>query len=121
MSGFDDRFEHEAQVAALLVDSVVDYAIFVLDSEGFVRTWNPGARRLKGYTAEEITGEHFSRFYPREDRDDGLPDRLLEEAEREGRVEHRGWRVRKDGSRFWASVTITALRDDEDDRLGSRR
>lgn len=91
---------------------MVDYAIFVLGPDGTVRTWNPGAARLKGYDRDEIVGEHFSTFYPPEDRDDGLPDALLAEARREGRVQHRGWRVRADGSRFWGDVTITALRDD---------
>ena len=96
----------------LLVDSVVDYAIFLLDLEGRVTTWNPGAKLIKGYQAEEIIGQHFSRFYPAEDVVAGKPARELDIAAREGRVEDEGWRVRKDGTRFWASVVITALRDD---------
>ncbi|HEX6277231.1 MAG TPA: PAS domain S-box protein, partial [Polyangiaceae bacterium] len=95
----------------LLVDSVLDYAIFMLDAEGRVATWNPGAERIKGYRPHEIIGEHFSRFYPPEDVASGKPARALEAAERDGRVEDEGFRVRKDGSRFWASVVITALRD----------
>jgi PAS domain S-box-containing protein len=95
----------------LLVESVRDYAIFMLDPEGRIVSWNLGAERIKGYRADEIVGEHFSRFYPPEDVAAGKPARGLEVAEREGRVEDEGWRVRKDGSRFWANVVITALRD----------
>jgi PAS domain S-box-containing protein len=102
-SGGDD-------IAALLVDSVRDYAIFMLDPRGFVRTWNRGARRLKGYETDEIVGKHISTFYVPSDREAGLPDALLVRAETEGSVEHQGWRVRKDGTRFWANVTLTALR-----------
>jgi PAS domain S-box-containing protein len=97
----------------LLVDSVLDYAIFMLDVDGRVISWNAGAKRLKGYGAEEIIGQHYSAFYPDEARQAGLPARLLEEARTQGRVENSGWRVRRDGSRFWANVVITALRDDE--------
>lgn len=97
----------------LLVDSVIDYAIFLLDPDGIVRTWNPGAERLKGYRAEEIIGRPFSVFYSDEGRAEGLPARLLEEARQNGRTETSGWRVRQDGTRFWADVVITALYDDE--------
>jgi PAS domain S-box-containing protein len=96
----------------LLVESVQDYAIFVLDSTGHVMSWNPGAQRFKGYTRDEIVGRHFSTFYPPEDIAAGKPDWELEVAEAEGRLEDEGWRVRKDGTRFWANVVITALRDD---------
>lgn len=95
----------------LLVECVVDYAIFMLDPSGRVATWNVGASRLKGWRAEEIVGRHFSAFYPEEDIAAGKPDRELEEAARVGRFEDEGWRIRKDGSRFWANVVITALRD----------
>jgi PAS domain S-box-containing protein len=95
----------------LLVESVIDYAIFMLDAEGYIATWNPGAERIKGYSASEIVGEHFSRFYPEEDIVARKPERELEVAREVGRVEDEGWRIRKDGSRFWASVVITALRD----------
>jgi PAS domain S-box-containing protein len=94
----------------LLVDSVRDYAIFALDPAGHILSWNEGARRLKGYTPEEIVGRHFSAFYPPEDLAADKPARELAEAERAGRVEDEGWRLRKDGSRFWANVVITALR-----------
>jgi PAS domain S-box-containing protein len=96
---------------ALLVESVTDYAIFLLEPDGRVASWNRGARRIKGYDAPEIIGQHFSRFYTDEDRARDHPAHELEIAEREGRYEEEGWRVRKDGSRFWAKVVITALRD----------
>jgi PAS domain S-box-containing protein len=95
----------------LLVESVVDYAIFMLDTQGYVATWNPGAERIKGYTPQEIVGQHFSKFYPEEDIAAHKPERELDVARELGRVEDEGWRIRKDGSRFWASVVITALRD----------
>ena len=93
-----------------LVETVRDYAIFVLDPEGCVLTWNLGAQALKGYTKEEIIGKHFSTFYPPEAVESRWPERELELAEKEGRFTDEGWRVRKDGTTFWASVTITALR-----------
>jgi PAS domain S-box-containing protein len=96
----------------LLVENVIDYAIFMLDAEGHVATWNLGAEKIKGYKANEIIGEHFSKFYPAEDIIAGKPQRELEIASRVGRVEDEGWRIRKNGSRFWASVVITALRDE---------
>ncbi len=95
-----------------LVSSVKDYAIFMLDPSGRIETWNAGAERTKGYTAEEIIGQHISLFYTPEDLARGLPLALLAEARREGRVESEGWRVGKDGKRFWADVVITALVDD---------
>ncbi|HET9597116.1 MAG TPA: PAS domain S-box protein [Anaeromyxobacteraceae bacterium] len=94
----------------LLVHQVKEYAIFRLDAAGHVASWNAGAERLKGYAAEEIIGQHFSRFYTEEDLRAGKPQRELEAATREGQCEDEGWRVRKDGSRFWANVLITALR-----------
>jgi PAS domain S-box-containing protein len=95
----------------LLVDSVNDYAIITLDVDGNVTTWNKGAARIKGYTPEEIIGRHFSCFYPQEKIRARLPERELRAAATEGRFEDEGWRVRKDGSQFWANVIITALRD----------
>jgi PAS domain S-box-containing protein len=110
---------HQATVdAALLVDQVVDYAIIGLDGSGTIVSWNAGAARVKGYTAAEAVGRSFSMFYTEEDRHTGLPLRLLEEARVNGRVESSGWRVRKDGSRFWADVVITALHDDEGALIG---
>jgi PAS domain S-box-containing protein len=95
----------------LLVQSVRDYAIFALDTRGIILSWNTGAERIKGYRADEIIGRHFSIFYTAEDLAAGKPAMELRIAEREGRVEDEGWRLRKDGTRFWASVVITALRD----------
>lgn len=96
----------------LLVEAVVDYAIFLLGPDGRVLTWNLGAQRIKGYAADEIIGSHFSRFYTAEDREADRPRFVLQRATEYGRFEDEGWRVRKDGSRFWADVVITALRDD---------
>jgi PAS domain S-box-containing protein len=101
----------------LLVHGVTDYAIYMLDPDGKVASWNAGAQRIKGYDPEEIIGEHFSRFYTDEDKEADLPRRALEIASREGRFEKEGWRVRKDGTRFWASVIIDAIRLEEDDTL----
>ncbi|HEV2750200.1 MAG TPA: PAS domain S-box protein [Gemmatimonadales bacterium] len=102
----------------LLVDSVKDYAILTLDRSGRVTSWNAGAERIKGYAPEEILGQHFSAFYPKEDVERGKPQVELETAEREGRVEDEGWRVRKDGSMFWADVVITAMRDPHGTLIG---
>lgn len=100
----EDRFR-------ALVESVRDYAIFMLDREGLVESWNRGAEAIKGYTPDEIIGRSFALFYPPEDRESGKPHRLLAAAAHDGRIEDEGWRVRKDGTRFWADVVITALRD----------
>ncbi|WP_336001314.1 PAS domain-containing protein [Halorientalis halophila] len=96
-----------------LVDAVEEYAIFLLDPDGYVQTWNPGAARIEGYDAEDVVGEHFSTFYTADERDDGVPATNLAEAVSEGSIEAEGWRVRADGSQFWASVTMTAIRDDD--------
>jgi PAS domain S-box-containing protein len=101
-----------------LVESVSDYAIFALDPEGHVLTWNPGAERIKGYTRNEIVGRHFSTFYPPDEVAAGTPWRQLELAVREGRAEHEGWRLRKDGSRFWADVVISAMRNEHGEVTG---
>ena len=102
----------------LLVENVRDYAIFMLDPEGRVATWNAGAEHIKGYLAEEIVGQHFSIFYPEEKVAERLPQYELEVAARTGRLEDEGWRVRKDGSRFWANVVITALRNAKQELVG---
>src|SRR4029077_4235154 len=94
-----------------MVESVTDCAIVMLDSEGRVVSWNTGAQRIKGYPAEEIVGQHFSRFYPPADIARGVPQRDLNSAAAEGRFEVEGWRVRKDGTTFWANVVFTAIRD----------
>jgi PAS domain S-box-containing protein len=103
----------ETDAFRLLVESTIDYAIFMLDPNGIVLTWNAGARRVNGYAAEEIIGQHFSVFYPPEAIATRWPQRELEMAERDGRCEDEGWRLRKDGSRFWANVVITAIRDEQ--------
>jgi len=97
----------------LLVDRVRDYAIFALDPNGYIVTWNTGAESLKGYQAQEIIGQHIQRFYTMADRQAEKPFRLLKQAREQGRVEDEGWRVRKDGSLFWADVIITALIDEK--------
>src|SRR5215213_2306966 len=102
----------------LLVEGVKDYAIFMLDAEGYVNTWNEGAQRIKGYDPAEIVGEHFSIFYTDEDIERGHPDEELRTAAADGSYEEEGLRLRKDGSTFWASVLITALRDEEGDLRG---
>jgi PAS domain S-box-containing protein len=102
----------------LLVQGVTDYAIYMLSPQGEVTNWNVGAERIKGYQADEIVGQHFSRFYTEEDRLDGRPARALGTAAREGRYEAEGWRVRKDGTRFWAHVVIDAIHDDMGELIG---
>jgi len=106
----EERLRQSEEMFRLLVASVRDYAIFLLDPGGYVLTWNAGAERIKGYRPDEIIGEHFSRFYPDEDR--WKPPAELEIATRDGAVEDEGWRIRKDGSRFWANVIITAVHDE---------
>src|SRR3954471_2579881 len=106
MTPSDDRSDgslNPADIPRLLVASVREYAIFALDAEGRVSSWNVGAERLKGYKHEEILGRHFSAFYPPEDIAAGKPARVLADAQRDGSVQDEGWRVRKDGSLFWAS------------------
>ncbi|MFL6728420.1 MAG: ATP-binding protein, partial [Sphingomicrobium sp.] len=102
----------------ILVQGVTDYAIYMLDPEGRVTNWNAGAERIKGYFPDEIIGEHFSRFYTPEDLDVGVPKRALETARETGRYEAEGWRVRKNGERFWASVVIDAVRDPDGELIG---
>jgi len=114
----EDALRESEQRFRLLVNGVTDYALFMLSPEGTVTNWNPGAERIKGYRQEEIIGSHFSRFYTPEDRDAGVPRRAIETAATTGRFEAEGWRVRKDGSRFWAHVVIDAIRDDAGELLG---
>lgn len=110
---------HESEMRfRLLVEAVQDYAIFMLDPKGNVSTWNIGAERIKGYKADEIIGKHFSTFYPPEDKLNDKPAWELVVAEKEGRFEDEGWRVRKDGSKFWANVIITALKDGSGKLIG---
>src|ERR1700761_7532437 len=110
--GNDTELEQNEQRFRLLVESVRDYAIFMLDPDGVVLTWNAGAERFKGYRADEIIGQHFSRFYPSEALARKLPEHELKTAAEVGRFEDEGWRVRKDGTLFWADVVITAVHDE---------
>lgn len=118
MHSFDPKKQPSAETFQLLVDSVTDYALYMLDPDGRIMTWNAGAERFKGYSAQEIVGEHFSRFFSQEDRDASLPSRALATAAREGRFEAEGWRLRKDGSRFWAHAILDAIRADDGSLLG---
>jgi PAS domain S-box-containing protein len=116
--GLEEDVEHLRDRMRLLVDAVRDYAIFMLDTGGRVRSWNAGAQRLKGYRTEEILGRHFSVFYAEEDRKRGHPDEELRRALSDGRYEEEGWRIRRDGSRFWANVVITPLFDRDRRHVG---
>ncbi|MDM9558721.1 two-component system sensor histidine kinase NtrB [Bordetella petrii] len=113
LAGLDEPYRYK-----VLVEAVLDYAIFLLDANGFVASWNAGAQRFKGYRAAEIIGKHFSCFYTPDDRAAGVPGRALQTATTEGRFEAEGWRVRKDGSQFWASVVIDPIRDDAGRLIG---
>ena len=102
----------------ILIDAITDYAIYMLDPDGTITSWNPGATRSKGYAESEIIGENFSRFYTEEDRKAGLPERALEIAKREGRFENEGWCVRKNGTQFWAHAVIDPIRDNNGRLIG---
>src|SRR5690242_21516024 len=112
-AGFD-----EANRLQMLIDAVVDYAIYMLDLEGRVISWNSGAARLKGYSTEEIIGQSFRKFYTSEDRDAGVPDTALRTARETGRFHTEGWRIRKDGTRFWASVVVDPVYDNSGTLVG---
>jgi PAS domain S-box-containing protein len=114
----EEKLRHSEEFFRLLVEGVLEYAIYMLDPGGRVVTWNSGARRIKGYTAEEIIGQHFSRFYPPEEAAAGRPQQELEIASAVGKYEEEGWRVRKDGSRFFASIVLTAMRDEHGNLRG---
>jgi PAS domain S-box-containing protein len=107
----EERYHH-------MIAEVEDYAILLLSVDGYIQNWNKGAEKIKGYKAEEIIGQSFRRFYTKEDQENGLPQRLINEAKSKGKAAHEGWRVRKDGSKFWGSVVITALHNIENDIIG---
>jgi PAS domain S-box-containing protein len=113
-----EKLEESERQFRLLVNGVVDYAIFMLNPEGRITSWNVGAQNLKGYSSQDIVGQSFSRFYTEEDRTAGLPDKLLSIARSKGKVMSEGWRVRKDGTRFWASVVIDAVHDEGGNLVG---
>ncbi|WPO98005.1 PAS domain S-box protein [Pseudomonas sp. HR96] len=114
---FHTAAEHHRRYE-LLVQSVMDYAIYMLDLDGRIITWNAGAQRIKGYSTEDIIGQHFSRFFGADDQADGKPHRLLSQAYAQGRCQDEGWRVRKDGSRFWARIALDLIRDDSGNPIG---
>ena len=118
MTGETRQKRDERDLFRLLIEAVQDYAIFALDPEGYILTWNPGAERFKGYKAHEIIGKHISIFYPQDAIDRKHPQYELEVAALEGRFEEEGWRIRKDGTRFWANVVITALREETGELVG---
>jgi len=120
LAGFVDDVSDERvdEPFRLLVQSIVDYAIYMLDPSGKVTSWNAGAERIKGFQADEIVGKHFSTFYTEEDRKAGVPQKVLDTAAREGKFSGEGWRVRKDGSRFWASVVVDRINGDDGKLLG---
>src|SRR3954471_6690477 len=117
-TGLAEAIKHGGKIYQLMVEAVRDYAIFMLDPKGHVASWNRGAERIKGYTADEIIGQHFSVFYPRSAVEIGHPQHELDVAADVGRFEEEGIRVRKDGTQFWASVVITAVRDHEGNLIG---
>jgi PAS domain S-box-containing protein len=114
----DEQLRESQEQFRLLIQGVTDYAIFMLDREGRVNSWNAGAERIKGYTLDEIVGRHFSTFYTKEEREAGVPTKSLQKAATDGRWETEGWRVRKDGSRFWAHVVIDAIHNDAGELIG---
>ncbi|MGB0100881.1 MAG: PAS domain S-box protein [Nocardioides sp.] len=116
--GAEERLRQSEERFRLIVEAVGDYAIFMLDPEGRIASWNLGAQRAKGYDAEDVIGRHFRMFYLPEQQESGHPEHELELAIRDGRYEEEGWRVRKDGSRFWANVVITAVRDHSGELVG---
>ncbi|HEY3113307.1 MAG TPA: ATP-binding protein [Gemmatimonadaceae bacterium] len=113
-----ETIKHGGRIFQLMIDSVRDYAIFMLDPNGHVASWNQGAERIKGYSSDEIIGQHFSVFYPHEAIERGHPQHELDIAARDGTFEEEAYRLRKDGSLFWASVVITAVRDENDNLIG---
>lgn len=113
-----DKTEKIQQLYKRMVDEVQDFAIVLLDIDGTILTWNLGAQMIKGYKAEEIIGQNFNMFYLPQDRQEGLPERLITHAAKEGRAKHIGRRVRKDGTTFWGSILITAIHDDDGNVVG---
>src|SRR6476620_3683109 len=101
-----------------MIEEIQDYAIILLDLDGTILTWNKGVEKIKGYKANEIIGKNFRIFYLPRDREEGLPEKLLEHAKKEGRAKHIGRRVKKDGTTFWGSIVITALHDDDGNVMG---
>ena len=114
----EQAFRKSEEQFRILVQGVTDYAIYMLDPTGKITNWNAGAQRIKGYRPDEVIGRHFSMFYLEDDRANGDPQRGLETALKEGKFEKEGWRVRKDGSKFWAHVVLDAIRNEQGELLG---
>ncbi|MBV9962728.1 MAG: PAS domain S-box protein [Parafilimonas sp.] len=114
----EDQLKMSEERYHRMIAEVQDYAIILLDENGFIQNWNVGAEKIKGYKAEEIIGKHFSIFYPKQDQEDKLPDQLLQRAREKGKALHEGWRIRKDGSRFWGTIVITALHGKDNTIIG---
>src|SRR5215831_8260345 len=112
------RHAGDARRFDLLVDALSDYAIYMLDEGGFITSWNAGAARVQGYGSGEIAGQHFARFFTVEDQRGGLPTRILAQARQTGRHETEGWRVRRDGGRFWANAIMQRVRDEHGVAIG---
>ncbi len=110
--------EQKNNLHSKMIEEIQDYAIILMDKNGFIQNWNKGAEKIKLYSAKEIIGKHFSIFYLPEDLEKKLPETLMYEAAKTGRASQEGWRKRKDGSRFWGSITITALHDDDNAVIG---
>lgn len=113
--------EQKNNLHSKMIEEIQDYAIILMDKNGFIQNWNKGAEKIKLYSAKEIIGKHFSIFYLPEDLEKKLPETLMYEAAKTGRASQEGWRKRKDGSRFWGSITITALHDDDNAVIGSSK
>lgn len=118
MTSPPDKREKLQQLHQQMIHEIQDYAIILMDIDGTILTWNKGAQAIKGYKEEEIVGQNFRIFYLPRDREEGLPEKLIELATREGRARHIGRRVRKDGTTFWGSILITALHDEEGEVIG---
>ncbi len=114
----EDKLRMSEERYHRMIAEVQDYAIILLDENGYIQNWNAGAEKIKGYKSDEIVGKRFSIFYPKEDQENNLPDKLLQLAREQGKAIHEGWRVRKDGSRFWGTIVITALHDQDNHVIG---
>jgi PAS domain S-box-containing protein len=118
LAAINEKIKHNELQHQRMINEVEDYAILLMDKEGFIKNWNKGAEKIKGYTASEIVGKNFRIFYRKEDQDKKLPEFLIEQAAKKGKASHEGWRVRKDGTTFWGSIVITALHDDDNNLIG---
>jgi PAS domain S-box-containing protein len=118
LAAVNEKIKHNELQHQRMINEVEDYAILLMDKDGFIKNWNKGAEKIKGYAASEIIGKNFRIFYRKEDQDRNLPETLIAEAATKGKASHEGWRVRKDGTTFWGSIVITALHDDDNNLIG---